>query len=484
MKNIFTTFFRKTSIFFLLLMILSPIFLPAQNAADPDTTFNIGTGANFYIKSTGIQADGKIIIAGGFWAFNGVSKNYLARLNSDGTLDNTFNIGTGANQPVSAISIQSDGKIIIGGSFTIFNGVSKNCLTRLNVDGSIDTTFNIGTGPLNGGVETIGIQTDGKIIIGGFFWAFNGVSRNYLARLNSDGTLDNTFNIGTGFDANVNSIAIQEDSKIIIGGAFTTFNGVSKKHLARINADGSVDNTFNNGTGLDSDVYSIDIQKDFKIIIGGLFTSFNGISENRLLRLNAGGTLDTTFNIGTGFDANVSSIAIQEDSKIIIGGVFKSFNGVSINHLARLNTDGTLDNTFDIGLGANSNVYNIAIQADGKIIIGGAFTYYQGIPYNQIVRLGGDPIQSASLLKNFYADSNVVKIYPNPTNGMVTVEMPESVNSSELRVYSVVGVLQKSVMLDKSLSQQVNLESIPEGLYIYEILQNGERKAGGMLKIK
>ena len=130
-----------------------------------DTTFNPGTGANSGVSAIAIQSDGKIIIGGQFSTDNGTGRNRIARVNSNGSLDTTFNPGTGADNEVSAIAIQSDGKIIIGGWFTTYNGTGRNRIARINSDGSLDTTFNLGTGP-NGGVSAIAIQSDGKIIIG------------------------------------------------------------------------------------------------------------------------------------------------------------------------------------------------------------------------------------------------------------------------------------------------------------------------------
>ena len=438
MKNIFTPLLRKLRGFFFLFILLSPFLLHAQNAADPDPTFNVGTGLDNYVYATAIQADGKILIGGDFTSFNGDSINHLARLNADGTLDNTFNIGTGAtwatggSSSIFSIAIQANGKIIIGGNFTSFNGVSKYNLARLNDDGTLDSSFKATGTEMNGWVESIAVQADGKIIIGGDFYQFNGVSKSYLVRLNTDGTLDNTFNTGTGPYGDVSSIAIQSDGKIIIGGRFTSFNGVLKEYIARLNADGTLDNTFNIGTGANNSV-TIAIQPDGKIIIGGYFTSFKGVSKNYLARLNSDGTFDNSFNIGTGANHAIESIAIQSDGKIIIGGNFTSFNGVSINHLARVNADGTLDNTFNTGTGASYNVESIAIQSDGSIIIGGQFSSYQGILHKYLMRLGGDPVYYNRIKGNIFTDSNqdcnfqldenpvpfvIVKTLPGPYYGV------------------------------------------------------------------
>lgn len=359
-----------------------------------DPTFDPGTGFNGItdiVLSTSIQSDGKIIVGGNFTSFNGTTRNYIARLNDDGSLDASFNSsGTGFNGSVHSISIQSDGKIIVGGSFTTFNGTTRNYIARLNSDGSLDTSFNpTGTG-FDNIVYSTSIQSDGKIIVGGLFTSFNGTTRNYIARLNDNGSLNTSFNPGTGFDLPVTSTSIQSDGKIIVGGQLTLFNGTTTNKIARLNANGSLDTSFNPaGTGfIGSLVWSTPIQNDGKMIVGGSFTSYNGTTRNRIARLNTDGSLDASFNPGTGFNNTVYSTTIQSDGKIIVGGSFTMFNGgITRNRIARLNTDGSLDASFSSATGFDNTVYSTAIQSDGKIIAGGNFTSFNGIARNYIARL-------------------------------------------------------------------------------------------------
>jgi len=170
---------------------------------------------------------------------------------------------------------------LIAGSFTTYNSTARNRIARLNADGSLDTTFNIGTG-FGSQVESLKLQADGKVIAAGGFTTYNSTARNRIARLNADGSLDTTFNIGTGANLTINTIAIQPDGKVLIGGFFTTYNSTARNRIARLNADG------------------MSIQTDGKVLIAGDFSTYNGVSANRIARLNANGSLDTTFNIGTG----------------------------------------------------------------------------------------------------------------------------------------------------------------------------------------
>lgn len=361
-----------------------------------DLTFNPsdigngnGDGASTSVLSTSVQSDGKIIIGGQFRLFNGTSRNYIARLNADGTLDGTFNSSIGPDQSVLITSIQNDGKIVIGGEFTFYNGISRNYIARLNVDGTLDNSFNPGTG-LDDVVRTISIQSDGKIIIGGDFSFFNGISRRKIARLNADGTLDGTFDPGTGANWIVYDTAIQSDGKIIIAGDFVNYNGTAINRIARLNTNGTLDGTFNPGTGPSSRVDTASIQSDGKIIIASAFYTYDGTVTNGICRLNANGTLDSTFNVGTGINAQILTTSIQSDGKIFIGGWFTTFNGTERNYIARLNDNGTLDTSFIPGTGANSRVFTTSIQSDGHLIIGGSFNRYNGIGCGRIARLNAN----------------------------------------------------------------------------------------------
>ena len=360
-----------------------------------DTSFTTGTGCNNSVRSISVQSDGKILLAGDFTIYKGIVENYIIRLNTDGTKDTSFNTGTGFNSTVWAITIQPDGKILMGGDFTTYNGVTENYILRLNANGTKDTSFNAGTG-FNSSVTTIAVQPDGKILLGGYFTTYKGVTENRIIRLNTDGTKDTSFNTGTGFNTNVWEIAIQPDGKILVGGDFTTYKGVTENHILRLNANGAKDTSFNTGTWFNDSVRIIAVKPDGKLMLGGNFTTYNDVRENRIIRLNTDGTKDTSFNTGTGFNNIVWSLAIQPDGKTLVGGSFITYKGVTENRIVRLNIDGTKDTSFNTGTGFNSNVYSIAVQPDGKILVGGDFTTYKGVTENRILRLNTDGTKDTS----------------------------------------------------------------------------------------
>jgi uncharacterized delta-60 repeat protein len=366
-----------------------------------DNNLNIGAGFNITVTGISIQSDEKILVVGLFNSYSGNSRNRMVRLNSDWTLDNNFSIGTGFSNTVNVIAVQNDGKILAVGSFTIYNGTSRNRVIRLNSDGTIDNSFSIGTG-FNSPIIDIAIQNDGKILVAGTFTSYNGTSRNGIIRLNSDGTIDNSFSIGTGFNSSANRIKVQNDGKIFVVGQFTAYNGNAKNYIARLNGDGDLDSNFSIGTGFNSFAIASAIQNDGKILAGGIFTNYNGTSKNRIIRLNIDGTADDGFSIGTGFDSTVNVIVVQNDNKILVGGAFTSYNGTSRNRMVRLNSDGTVDDGFSIGTGFNGSVLSIAVQSDGKILVGGNFTSYAGTSRNYVAKLNSD----GTLDNNFDFDTN------------------------------------------------------------------------------
>lgn len=337
------------------------------------------------IRALSAQADGKIILGGKFSTFDGNPAVNIARLNSDGSFDDTFDTGTGFNGIVYTTVVQSDGKIIVGGDFTEFDGNPVPRMARLNTDGSWDEEFTTNDGlGLNGPPRSFAIQSDGKIVIGGDFSTFDFASSYNITRINSDGTSDIAFDLmtGFGFTGPVYSVVVQSDGKIVAGGDFLQFNTASSPRLARLNSSGSIDGTFTTGIdeGADNSVLALALHSDQKILVGGNFNSFSDVSVGKFARLNTNGTLDTTFrtNLGTGFNGFVTSVAVQSDGKIVVGGSFTSVNGTSANQVARLNADGTPDTSFNvnIGRGANSVVFSVLPRPTGDTFVGGDFRFF------------------------------------------------------------------------------------------------------------
>lgn len=387
-----------------------------------DTSFNFNgpaTGINF--TEVAVLPDGRVLVAGQRTVFFGNLPNSVYRLNVDGTVDASFSTTVHLTMPrsVADLAVQPDGKILAGGNFTIVNNFPRIFLFRMNADGSIDSGFNpnIGTGSGNRGVYVIAVQADGKILVGGdlapdlqrlnpdgsrdtTFSAPNAVSGEVYAlavqsdgkilvsgtfgimRLNPNGTRDDTFNASTIF---VYETILQPDGKIVIVGSFIQVNNTARNRIARLNADGSLDTSFNPPFGANEAIFAAALQPDGKIIIGGQFTAVNGTSRQSLARLNPDGSLDNNFTPSANFQ--VGTVVLQPDGKILVGGLFTAINGITRNRYARLNADGTLDLTLDSSVGADYLVQDFALQQNGRILIGGSFTQINGETHFGLARL-------------------------------------------------------------------------------------------------
>jgi uncharacterized delta-60 repeat protein len=351
--------------------------------------------------SVTVQSDGKILVAGE--TKNGANYYFgLVRYNIDGSLDSTFDtdgkvVNTDLFYGYSA-TVQSDGKILVSG-----NASGDFGLVRYNTDGSLDTTFNgggiVNTNFLGGDDQgySIVVQNDGKILIAGTAYNNGGSNRDFaLARYNTDGSLDTTFDgdgkVNTNFfsdDDNGYSVTVQSDGKILVAGN-TVGSGANQDFgLVRYNTDGSLDTTFNGDGIVNTDFlggsdngYSVTIQSDGKILVAG-----NADSDFGLVRYNINGSLDTTFDgdgiVTTdffGFTDSGRSITVQNDGKILVAGLITNSINFDFDFgLARYNADGSLDTTFgtsgkynlDVVPGNHDTAYSISIQSDSKIVLAG-----------------------------------------------------------------------------------------------------------------
>lgn len=353
---------------------------------------------NTQVLAMAVQADGKILVGGTFTQINGASHSYLARLLKDGTLDSSFMSGSmGPDNAVGRLAVQPDGKILITGSFQNFNGQPCSQIIRLNADGTLDSSFNVGSGPAGfGDIMVILPLPSGKVMLGGYFDAFNGQPDSGAVRLNANGSVDTSFAVNVGGD--VYALAVQSDGKIVIGGDFSTVNSQTANGIARLNANGTLDSGFNIGSGANGLVFAVAVQADGKIVMTGSFTSVNSQSRPKIARLNANGTVESlaTFDPGIGpagttYGGAMECLALQADGKILIAGDLTFVDGESRNGIARLNSDGSLEDTdtFDIGTGVSGTlgVGTLVLDAEGGILISGAITSVNDVSRSGMARL-------------------------------------------------------------------------------------------------
>ena len=420
-----------------------------------DTSFNPnGLGFNNLVNDIVLAPDGKIVVGGAFSSFNGSTHQKIARLNPDGSIDAAFNyvLPGQSTQNIADIEVYADGRVLALNNAFFINSVRRNVI-RLNSDGALDASFGVVNLTNYGTVYQVLPLPSGKILIVGFFDAISDVLRPNIARLNSDGSLDTSFVPEAGF-AYILAVAQQPDGKVLFGGKFN--------RLVRLNADGSLDRWFD----FDTYIYALKVQPDGKILVGGDF--YTGIRRN-IARLNSDGTVDAAFFPSV--DLSVNDIQVQPDGKILIGGTFTQVNGAIRGRIARLNADGSLDNSFNPLGGANGDVLTVALQPDGKVVIGGKFTAVNGINRAYMARLNADGSLDAGFTANSNYFVNSIVVQPNGkiiAGGEFTV-----VNNSPRSRYARLNA-------DGSLDESFNVGS-GANIYVYDVAlqQDGNILLGG-----
>ena len=404
-----------------------------------------------------VRGDGKILVWGNFSKLSGRERTGIALLNPDGTVDDTFRppeILSGhrrlersgnpsAHATVTTVHVQPDGKLLLAGAFSRVAGQPRTTLVRLKVDGSLDEDFGRNL-RFDGAINDIALQPDGRLVIGGSFERINGVRRSYMARLMPDGTVDESFKPKSGlasdWSVTLYSIALQADKKILVGGYFKSVDGASMLNLARLNPDGTLDKTFKLRTGASGPVWRIRVQDDGKIVVGGVFDFLGERSSKKLGRLNVDGTVDPTFRPPNP-NADVNDIVCLPDGRLLVSGNFTTIASQARRFLALLKADGTLDPGLDLGtgpdrflgtqLGRGSDA--TPIHSDGTLYLSGPFHRFNGLPAPNLVRLNLGKLSPNlhALRRNATAMESTVHGLPG---GVYTVE-----SSPDLERWNPVG---------------------------------------------
>ena len=459
-------------------------------AGSRDLGFGDRSGTDGLVYAVAVQPDGKIVVVGDFKSMNGVACGSIARLNADGSVDPSFKSGSGADdQWVKAVVVQPDGKLLVAGAFTRFNGVARPGIARLQADGSLDTGFapgamnrvawpeaviggpNGGYASLNGStvittggtiiltggglglpgytppvpqdtlipggqVNAVVLQPDGKVVIGGIFAQVGGVTRYNLARLNADGTLDTGFDPGPrenngsayNYASVVSALALQKDGRLLVAGNDSGTNNGVLSRLVRLGADGSADGTFQpvttssaaplyTGYAGSSNGYSyydyhfadtsvpnvlglqaVLVLPGGDIVAAGVACRFDlsgGQQSDNVARFHPDGTPDNGF-VASLEDRGVYSVALQADGKLVLGGSYRTEEESTYGQITwlrtdagvvRLNADGRRDEPFQTVVGSDWTGYAVAVQADGKVLVGGDFYGVEGGESRGVARL-------------------------------------------------------------------------------------------------
>jgi uncharacterized delta-60 repeat protein len=365
-------------------LVPAPAALAQAGYVDP-SFLNGMAGPNSWLWAIARQPDGKLLVVGQFTSFNGVAAGQIARLNDDGSVDPGFVAAVTAGEPtVHSVAVQPDGRVLVGGMFSGINGSTRIRLARLHPDGALDTNF---VAAVTGGsfvtVNHLALQTNSQVVISGWFETVNSTPATNIARLNNDGSRDTGF--AAGIDTPPNALALQADGRVLIGGAFSSVNGQARAHVACLNPDGSLDTNFVATT--DGNVNSFAVQPDGKVLIAGGFSTVNSQSRHGIARLNPNGSLDGAFQNGLGgANGYVACVAYDPSGQVLVGGPFTTLNGVARTNVARLNSNGSLDTGFRADLDAAPEL--MLVPPDSRVIVGGNYlASVDGRSRNRLARL-------------------------------------------------------------------------------------------------
>ena len=388
-----------------------------------DSTFESPTisstesGNPYSINSFDIQPDGNIVFAGRFTAVNSVSRTGIARIMPAGNVDLYFSQTSPftTNENVGAVKVLPDGKILLIATPVTVPAFPPPAtppslkILRLNADGSLDSTYNAPTNIVE--IRSLAYDAQGKILLnGGFLESGNIVYKT--VRLGVNGAIESVLNIQKALPGTISVLASQSDGKALIGGNFNLVNNISRSNFARVNADGSLDTTFNSGSGFDVVPTKIIVQPDGKILVGGSFSNYNGTTRAGFVRLNSDGSLDAAFAPILNDGAVVRSYALQANGKILIGGDFTIVNGQTRNGIALLNADGSLDAAFNPIFGS-ATINSVVALSDGKFLVGGSFSGVSGFNRSNLVRLNGDGTLDSGFNAGSVPTVNQIKIQAN-----------------------------------------------------------------------
>lgn len=357
----------------------------------PDLSFDPRAGANDRIRCLLPLPDGRLLVGGDFTAFDGQPRHHVVRLHADGSVDGSFVPQAGAVGTVFAMVAQPGGQVLAAG----WGALGAPSIARLNADGSPDPGFTLSS-EFFGYFYALVVQPDGRILVGGSYTGIDGVRLRRVARLLPDGRVDDTFDPGEGFsnghperEAAVKAMVVQADGKILIGGDFSHFHGTPRRHLVRLHPDGTLDGSFDPGAGPSAPVPALALRPDGRILAGGAFTQVDGRPCSCLLQLDPDGRPDPGFDPGRTFTGGVTCLVLAPDGGLFASGAHHSSYGEVSDRIVRLDGRGRRDTAFRPVDDLDGQVRGMALCADGSLVFAGDITRACGLPCRGIGRLGG-----------------------------------------------------------------------------------------------
>ena len=426
-----------------------------------------------YVQAIVQQADRKLLIAGRFWQINGQAAGNLARLNPDGTLDSSFQL-TGADGQVLEVAVQPDGRIVVAGQFVTAGNQTSPIVARLLANGAADASFRAPSivslqYTQYSYVRALALQADGSVLVGGSRIDIGGYNST-LHRLLPNGAIDAGYanRVGEGvLGSDVVSLAALPDGKHYVSGY--SGSNVSAPALVRLNADGSRDNTFNGISNTPNSIVYVNkllLLPNNQLLVGGLFPSYNGTPYTNLVRLNADGTVDTGYMTPTFGGSSITMLARYANGRVLVGGRYNiTANGINRGPLVRLNPDGSYDASFSNAFATSSDLDALAIQSDESFVVSGYFTSVSGQPWvNPLARLTAPNVLAVSSRQS----TARTDAWPNPAHGQLNLSLDAAAKPQKLVLFDALG---KTVLSQAVTKAEVSLplHTVSAGVYLLRV---------------
>lgn len=440
-----------------------------NDLAAPSATFRPLLDAAGTVSRVLRQPDGKLLVSGVFREVNGLAAVNLVRLNVDGTLDSSF--GTpNFDGPVDALALQPDGNVVVAGAFTRVGSVISPMLARLLPTGSVDPAFQTPsvTSPVYA-ARAVAVQPDGKILLATNGGANFGGLPSPLQRFLPTGQLDAAYAQTIGIVSGITDLVSLPDGRHYVAGGFSSFAGQPAEGLVRLMPDGTFDPTFTRPLTVPAVPYinRVLVADNGQLVLGGAFSSYGGLNRASLVRLQNNGQVDPTLNASLISSSGILPLYVQTDGKVIVGSSGNHFvGGIDRGSLSRLNADGSLDNTFVSGPGLVSGaVLSAAVQPDGKLVIGGVFSMVAGLP-----RMGVARLLVPNVLRVTPAQAAArTAAWPVPAHGTLHLRLDADLHPQQLALYDALGRRVLVQPASRAAEQTLAVQGVPPGVYLLRV---------------
>ncbi|UOQ71044.1 T9SS type A sorting domain-containing protein [Hymenobacter cellulosilyticus] len=481
-----------------------------------DASFQVGAGPDKQPRTLTLLASGQLLVGGDFQDFSGTADRALAQLSSSGALEPSFLPKLQVPGSITTLLQQADGKVLAGGFFSEVNGQPLRRLARFTANGSLDATFATANSGLSGivvdlavqpdgrilaattqalrrfqatgapdnswlgpdftysGLTRLMLQPDGRVLVGGNYMTSNGTAvATPLLRLLANGASDNSFtptSTGNNRFSGVQTFALQPDGKILVAGSYRVSSSpTALRVLKRLEATGAEDASFAGGefegVGLsDIRLNRLELQPDGKVLVGGAFLGYNGVTVANLLRVQANGTLDPGF-MAPPTTGTIYTLALQPNNRILVGGDFKS-TALPTN-LARLQPDGQADASFGSTAVPNNAVQALVVQAGGGIVAGGSFSALGSTSSPALGRIVAPNVLAVAAPGTVAAQTQV---WPVPARGSLHILPAATAQAHTLELVDQVGRTVQQQPLRSGLSTTLALEKVAPGMYLLRVV--------------